>query len=601
MEWSARQDAARELARDYDWDAVAEALEEVYRAALAAAPPTPRQIRPPVRAAVTTAAAAPAAPAPTSRDRLARLSAACVPRGQRHGAGGRRPRRGRPPRRPVRDRPRVRRSDRAGPARRVRRALPAPGRRRTASAARASCRCRCCCTPRSAASPVSTSSSGKLLALATMVAVCAVHVPCAAPQRLPAPAVGRPGRRRAHQLDRAAGARPACAATACRCCCSCSRSSPPLSSSTSPRSTWLAAALAALAVTAKLHARLGRRRHRRLALDHRPTVGAACTSSAAYVGITVALLADARPRVTRGRLLENVFGLSGAGLTSPADVLTAPYRLLQLLVSDALGAWVLCLPVALRRSSGSPCAAGPWIPGSCPWSRHCRDPRRPRRHRHRCQPAARRDRPQRRSWWGRRGGSPRTGVPLAPDGAGGRRRLARRVRTGRHHRARGSGHGRHAPGREPLPTRSAGRRRRRVDDRPVRGPVRPGVTRPGPRRPRPVHAAADRAGRPGRASSGWSTASRRSDFDLVVLVESLDNEPWWADYHFGTEVISAVDRSYVRTERVQGYDVYRPRPPDRARGAVSPRTRTGRAKRQRASDSASAAQARASGVQPSSR
>jgi hypothetical protein len=52
------------------------------------------------------------------------------------------------------------------------------------------------------------------------------------------------------------------------------------------------------------------------------------------------------------------------------------------------------------------------------------------------------------------------------------------------------------------------------------------------------------------------------DFELIVLVEQLENSAWWADYHFGTDVIAAVERSYTFSERVQGYDIYRPRPED---------------------------------------
>jgi hypothetical protein len=52
------------------------------------------------------------------------------------------------------------------------------------------------------------------------------------------------------------------------------------------------------------------------------------------------------------------------------------------------------------------------------------------------------------------------------------------------------------------------------------------------------------------------------DFDLIVLVERPSNSNWWADYHFGPEVIAAVQRSYALSERVQGYDIYRPRQQD---------------------------------------
>jgi hypothetical protein len=52
----------------------------------------------------------------------------------------------------------------------------------------------------------------------------------------------------------------------------------------------------------------------------------------------------------------------------------------------------------------------------------------------------------------------------------------------------------------------------------------------------------------------------RREFDLVVLVvplEPLDQE-WWQEYHFGPEIIQAVDRSYHFSSRVQGYYVYVP-------------------------------------------
>jgi hypothetical protein len=51
----------------------------------------------------------------------------------------------------------------------------------------------------------------------------------------------------------------------------------------------------------------------------------------------------------------------------------------------------------------------------------------------------------------------------------------------------------------------------------------------------------------------------RHEFDLVALIEPLDDREWWANYHFGTRVIEAIDRSYAFSQRVQGYDLYRPR------------------------------------------
>jgi hypothetical protein len=52
------------------------------------------------------------------------------------------------------------------------------------------------------------------------------------------------------------------------------------------------------------------------------------------------------------------------------------------------------------------------------------------------------------------------------------------------------------------------------------------------------------------------------EFDLVVLVvASRDpHDPWWHDYHFGTEVITAVYDAYRFDRRVGAYSLYRPIP-----------------------------------------
>jgi hypothetical protein len=51
------------------------------------------------------------------------------------------------------------------------------------------------------------------------------------------------------------------------------------------------------------------------------------------------------------------------------------------------------------------------------------------------------------------------------------------------------------------------------------------------------------------------------EFDRVILREPLhDNETWWRDYHFGTPVADAIMRSYTFETKVRGYYVYVPTP-----------------------------------------
>ena len=224
---------------------------------------------------------------PDQPGRLARLSAACMARGQRRGGGGRRL---------VAvvhldDRYAI---DHASGARialaryAARGALPVPWSARTASAGRASCPCRCCCTPALSRLTGEYLVSGKLLDARGDGRGRSRDVPGAARRRLPAAAVGGPGRRRADHADRVAGGDgpawrqpPAAAAAA--------RARRRELGSSSRRATWLAAALAALAVTAKLHAlwapaailALALDRHRRRARglprrvrgDHRALLG----------------------------------------------------------------------------------------------------------------------------------------------------------------------------------------------------------------------------------------------------------------------------------------------------------------------------------------
>jgi hypothetical protein len=51
------------------------------------------------------------------------------------------------------------------------------------------------------------------------------------------------------------------------------------------------------------------------------------------------------------------------------------------------------------------------------------------------------------------------------------------------------------------------------------------------------------------------------EFDLVVLIVALrdPSDEWWRDYHFGTEVITAVHQGYELDQRVGGYFLYLPR------------------------------------------
>jgi hypothetical protein len=326
-------------------------------------------------------------------------------------------------------------------------------------------------------------------------------------------------------------------------------------SSSSRRSTWIAAALAALAVTAKLHAvwapvaiaiwlwSADRRRLRHFVL--------------AYVGLTAALL-GLLTAVTRGRLVENVFGLSTAGITGPAALLTSPYRLLHLMVAEAPGMWFL-LPFAL--------AVG-WLAVA----RKSVDP------------------------WHL---SLLVAllvllVVLSDEGTGGNQLLDTAVLTAivvGH--AAGSGQI-SAVGLSPtaltgvvvwiLVTGIA------VTVGPAAREALSTLGDSSRYRPDPLASIADgttkilsedpyvpvslgqdpvvldpfmllRIGRDDPAAvQALVNRIDAQDFDLVVLVEPLGRADWWADYHFGTDVIAALQRSYALTERVQGYDVYRPRP-----------------------------------------
>jgi hypothetical protein len=327
----------------------------------------------------------------------------------------------------------------------------------------------------------------------------------------------------------------------------------------SRRATWASAALAALAVTAKLHALWApvaivawlwasdRQRLRHFVV--------------AYVGISAVLLGTLTA-VTGGRFLENVFGLSAAGVNGPAALITSPYRLLHLLVDEAPGTWLL-LPFALalvgfalRRRSVDPwhlalvaaflvllvvltdigtggnqlldivvlsgivvgVAAGQAPPELRPV----------------------------RLWrtalsivivWILVSGMAITVAPAVRDAVSTLRDPSRY----------------HA---EPLAGVADETTNLLSEDPyvPVSLDQDPVVLDPfmlpriGMDHPAAVRALVERID--------------DQDFELIVLVQPLDDSAWWAEYHFGTRVIAAVERSYTLSERVQGYDIYRPRPED---------------------------------------
>jgi hypothetical protein len=325
----------------------------------------------------------------------------------------------------------------------------------------------------------------------------------------------------------------------------------------SRRALWMAAALAALAVTAKLHAfwapvaictwlwTCDRRRMGQFL--------------GAYVAIAAVLL-GALTAVTRGRLVENVFGLSTAGVTGPAALLSSPYRLMHLLISDALAAWLL-LPLglalvwaALRRRSVDPWqlsllaalaillvvltdigtggnqlldivvltavvvgrAAGAGLPWDLPVPGY-------------------RAALTGAVVWVLVTGLAVTLGPAVRDAAG---TLADSSRYRPQPLAGIADDSTTILSEDPYIPVSL------RQDPVVLDPFM--LPRIGRRDPGAVRALVDRID--------------AHDFDLVVLEQPLDDAAWWADYHFGSEVAAAIRRSYVFSQRAQGYDVYRPRP-----------------------------------------
>jgi hypothetical protein len=109
-----------------------------------------------------------------------------------------------------------------------------------------------------------------------------------------------------------------------------------------PGPIMVAAALAALALFCKLHAVWAPMAICLwlLVVDRRRLAWFA----GAYA-LLVSALAALFAAATDGRIFDNVVGLSGAGVQGVGSLLRAPYVLLQLLVGQATGAWVL-LPAA---------------------------------------------------------------------------------------------------------------------------------------------------------------------------------------------------------------------------------------------------------------
>jgi hypothetical protein len=325
----------------------------------------------------------------------------------------------------------------------------------------------------------------------------------------------------------------------------------------SRRALWVAAALAALAVTAKLHAfwapaaicawlwTCDRRR-----MGH---------FLAAYTAITAVLLGTLTA-VTRGRLVENVFGLSTAGVTGPVSLLSSPYRLMHLLVTDGLAAWLL-LPLGLalvwaafRRRSLDPwqlsllaalaillvvltdigtggnqlldivvltaVVVGRAAGGGLPWSLPV--------------PGYRTALTGAVVWVLVTGLAVTLG-PAVRDAAG---TLGDPSRYRTQPLAGIADDSTTILSEDPYVPVSLGQ------DPVVLDPfMLPRIAR---RDPGAVRALVDRIDARG--------------FDLVVLEQPLDDTAWWADYHFGSQVAAAIRRSYVFSQRAQGYDVYRPRP-----------------------------------------
>jgi hypothetical protein len=109
-----------------------------------------------------------------------------------------------------------------------------------------------------------------------------------------------------------------------------------------PAPTVVAAALAALALFCKLHAVWA---PMAICLWLLVTDRRRLAWFVAAYGLLVSALAALFGAATDGRIFENVVGLSAAGVQGAGSVLRAPYFLLQLLVEQATGAWVL-LPAA---------------------------------------------------------------------------------------------------------------------------------------------------------------------------------------------------------------------------------------------------------------
>jgi hypothetical protein len=330
--------------------------------------------------------------------------------------------------------------------------------------------------------------------------------------------------------------------------------------STRTAPTVVAAALAALALFCKLHAVWAPMAiclwllvadRRRLAWF----VGA--------YGLLVGALAALFAAASDGRIFENVVGLSTAGVQGVSSVLRAPYFLLQLLVEQATGAWVL-LPAAAvagwlavrdRRATiwllGLVCALGVLlvvlIDVGTGWNQLI-------------------DlvvlavlvvgQLVGRSWPGLAAGAVPAvaavmllwvnlgalAVTIVPD-----LQPALAALRG----TAGDGYSR-----RPLAGRVTPATRLLSEDPyvPVSLGQRPVVLDPfmllriGRRDPAAARRLVDRI--------------HAREFELIVLVEPLQpvDRPWWREVHFGTDVAGAIADAYVPDGTVQGYHLYRPGP-----------------------------------------
>jgi len=48
------------------------------------------------------------------------------------------------------------------------------------------------------------------------------------------------------------------------------------------------------------------------------------------------------------------------------------------------------------------------------------------------------------------------------------------------------------------------------------------------------------------------------EFNFVILTAPIERTEWWEKFHFGSDVIQAIDRSYDFSRGAEGYYLYTP-------------------------------------------